>query len=423
MRELPLGTKVLSMPGNGKSLFFCLALFLVGAATLAMPSGYSLGFYLICFVSFGLWLKTPEPLVPHDARYLMLPLLIYAIGQSVLALHERWAAREFETYLPFVLVCFGFWGLRKYKPDAKWFWRGLAVGAILSAVISSYQSLHLGVRASGFGNHPIQFGNIALLLGVLCMVRALVTYRMSRETVFLWGGVIAGLAASVWSQSRGGWVAVILIFLWILANATKGWSPVRRGMAAFVLFGMLMVPLLLPNGIVEMRISNAMAEYNAFFEKGIQDTSIGARLAMWKLAAKEIGQAPWLGAGNMGWIELRDAAVADGRLHAFSSEFVHLHNEYLNVLFKRGVVGLALYLMLYLIPMLWFFKPYLMHVSMAVRSLAMAGMVVPMMYLDFGLSQTFLSHNSGRLVFCSLWMCVAALMLNAAEDNEKNDAA
>ena len=50
-----------------------------------------------------------------------------------------------------------------------------------------------------------------------------------------------------------------------------------------------------------------------------------------------------------------------------------------------------------------------------VKALAMAGMVVPMMYMDFALTQSFLTHNSGRIVLCSLWMCVAALMLNAVE--------
>jgi O-antigen ligase len=76
-----------------------------------------------------------------------------------------------------------------------------------------------------------------------------------------------------------------------------------------------------------------------------------------------------------------------------------------------------------LVPMVLFFWPYLHHRSVEVRSLAMAGMVIPMMYMDVGLTQTFLSHNSGRVVLCSLWMCVAALMLNALEDNQAHEPA
>jgi hypothetical protein len=49
-------------------------------------------------------------------------------------------------------------------------------------------------------------------------------------------------------------------------------------------------------------------------------------------------------------------------------------------------------------------------------------MVVPMMFMDFGLTQTFLSHNSGRMVLVSVWMCVGALLINAVEDDAERDA-
>jgi O-antigen ligase len=138
------------------------------------------------------------------------------------------------------------------------------------------------------------------------------------------------------------------------------------------------------------------------------------------VAIGEIGKAPIFGHGNQGWVEMRDAAIADGRLSNFSAGYTHLHNEYLNVLFKRGVVGLTFYLMLFLVPMLMFFKPYLHDGRPNVRALAMAGMVIPMMFMDFGLTQTFLSHNSGRMMLCSLWMCVAGLMLNAVHNQPCN---
>lgn len=393
--------------------FFSSALFLVGAAALVVPSGYSLGFYLLCFVGVAVWLKHRDTLLPLESHHLVWPLLVYAFGQMTLALHEKWAAREFSNYLPFVLVLFGVWGIRRYKPKAEWFWVGLAVGALGAAVLSGYQALASGMRAGGF-THPIQFGNVALLFGVLCSARALVGHQSVGMRILMWGGFIAGLAASVWSQTRGGWFAVVLIYIWIVANATKDWARLKRGFVAFAMLTALVIPALQPNGVVQSRVAAAVSEFNAFVDYGKQDTSVGARLAMWSVAIDEIGKAPIFGHGNQGWIETRDAAIADGRLSSFSSGFTHLHNEYLNVTFKRGLVGLALYLALYLVPMLMFFKPYLQDVRPDVRALAMAGMVIPMMFMDFGLTQTFLSHNSGRVVLCSLWMCVAGLMLNAS---------
>ena len=395
-------------------VFFPLSLFGVGAAALAMPHGYSAGFYLISLTGLVLWLKAREALLPKDVKYFLWPVIAYGVGHYGLALHEKFALRELGTFMPFMLVMFGLWALRKYKPKAKWLWLGLAVGAMLAAAISGYQAKQLGLRAGGF-THPIQFGNIALLFGVLCMVRAMADLRWSWMNMFLWLGFAAGLAASVWSQTRGGWVAVLLVFVWILSNATKTWPPVKRGAAAFALFMVLAIPAVQPNGVVQSRIAETVSEVHNYLENGKQDTSVGARLAMWRVGIEGLQHAPWLGLGDQGWLDLRNAAVADGRLNSFSAGFTHLHNEYLNEAFKGGLVGLALYLALYLVPMLIFFKHYLHDERAEVRALAMAGMVIPMMFMDFGLTQTFLSHNSGRVVLCGLWMCVAGLMLNAAE--------
>lgn len=395
------------------------AVFLVGAAALVLPSGYSLGFYLMCFAGVGLWFKHRGALAPAETRYFFWPLLAYALGHIALALNEKWAVREFANYLPFVLVPFGVWGIRRYKPRAEYFWAGMAVGAIGAATLAGYQSIVLSLRAGGHTN-AIQFGNIALLLGVLCMVRALMGNQRWTMHVLMWAGFVAGLAASVWSQTRGGWLAVVLIFVWIVANATKEWAPFKRASLVLVMLLVLAIPALQPNGVVQSRIKVAVSEFNAFFDHGQQDTSVGARFAMWSVAIDEIGHSPFFGHGNQGWIDTRDKAIEEGRLSSFSKGFAHLHNEYLNVTFKRGLVGLALYLAVYLVPMLMFFKPYLQDASLDVRALAIAGMVIPMMFMDFGLTQTFLSHNSGRIVLCSLWMCVAGLMLNAVETSKSS---
>lgn len=404
------------MTNSATAKFFSFSVFLTGAVALVLPSGFSIGFYLLCFGSLGIWLSVRSTLLPSETRYFFWPLIAYAVGHCAMALHEKWAAREFSNCLPFVLVVFGVWGIRKYKPHANWFWAGLAVGAIGAAIFSGYQSIALGLRAGGY-THPIQFGNIALLFGVLCLVRSMVVFEWSRFNALLWLGFASGLAASVWSQTRGGWLAVVLVFVWILANASKQWAPVKRGAAALAMFVFLAVPTLQPEGVVQSRVGVAVTEFNAFFETGQQDTSVGARLAMWKLGVQGVAQAPIFGQGNKGWLQTRDAAIADGRLSSFSAGFTQLHNEYINVAFKRGLVGLVLYLAMLLVPMLLFFKPYLHDRRPEVRALAMAGMVTPMMFMDFGLTQTSLSHNSGRIVLCSVWMCVAALMLNAAEDN------
>ena len=66
--------------------------------------------------------------------------------------------------------------------------------------------------------------------------------------------------------------------------------------------------------------------------------------------------------------------------------------------------ALAVLLMLYMIPMRMF-APSLSHPDLPTRSLAVAGTLLPVAFFDFGLSQTFLAHNSGA-TFYAFWLAV-----------------
>lgn len=395
--------------------YFNLTLFFVGATALVIPSGYSIGFYLICFAGIGLWLKPRGTLISTETQYFFWPILTYALGQTVLALHEKWAFRELSDYVPYILVLFGAWGIRHYKPNAKWFWLGMATGALAAALLAGYQSVILGLRAGGH-THPIQFGNIALLMGVLCLVRIIVNPIIDWLNSLMWLGFISGLAASIWSQARGGWIAVGLVLIWILAAAAKNSHRGKLAIASIMMVIVMIIPILYTDSLVVKRINEAVSEVNSFIVDNKQDTSVGIRLAMWGVAIDGIKDAPLIGHGKQGWIDARDAAIKDGRLSGFSAGLSHIHNEYIDVAFKRGVVGLALLLSMYLIPMLFYFRPHLHDERESVRALSMAGMVVPIMYMDFGLTQVFLSHNSGRIVLVGFLMCIAALMSNAIDD-------
>lgn len=401
------------------SLYCSIMLFVVGAVALTVKSGYSYGFYGLCFGGLIVWLvRSRETLYRPELRYFLYPLAAYAVALCGMSLFEYAEWSPVGEYLPFVLSVFGVWVLRRYKVSAVLMWCGVAVGALLAGVLATHQGLYLGVRA---GAHmlPIQFGNIALLFSVFCLIRLLVGGpSLIGVKLLLLGGLGGGVVASVFSQSRGGWVAILLILGWIFWQVSKKWKTVLRvGLIASFVAVLSAFPFF-SEGIVQQRIQLAAKEVSAYVDTGKQDTAVGSRLAMWRLGLMGLSEAPLVGQGNAGWLKNRNAAVASGELSVFSADFGHLHNEFLNVAYKRGAVGLVFLLAMYLVPMLYFFRPYLSHDNPEIRALAMAGMVIPMMYMDFGLTQSFLTHNSGRIVLCSLWMCTAALMLNALEDHE-----
>lgn len=389
-------------------------LFATVAVSLVAPRGYSVGFFLISLSGLMLWTCSREKLLDDKNRWLILPCLIYAVGETAIGLMHHWGWRMVDPYAPFVLLIFGVWGIRKYRPNTMYFWYGLGFGAIGAGVISGYQAA-LGHRSFGF-MLAIQFGNASLLMGVLCLVRLLMVRGNRWMDVLMSVGFLAGMAGSIWSQTRGGWVAVILVFVWMVRVATLTLPLIKRLGVAVVLLCVLAIPAIQTNGIVQNRVKMAVHELDDYIESKKQGSAVGARLGMWEFAIRDIHTAPLLGHGVEGWILSRDEGVASGALEPVMKSFTHLHNDFLDVLYKNGFIGLALLLLLYWLPMLMFFKPYLHSYGAEVKALAMGGMVLPMMYMDFGLTQTFLSHNSGRMIFVSLLMCLGALLLNEAQE-------
>ena len=230
----------------------------------------------------------------------------------------------------------------------------------------------------------------------------------------LWLGGLGGIAASLFSQTRGGWVVVpmVIVLVW------RHLAPPGRGRRTYfsLLFLILLsiVTIVMQQRTFTQRWMEASNENRSYVASGVQTTSVGARLAMWTYALEQIQTHPWVGIGEEGWATSRDAAIRSKRLSPVIAEFNHVHNEFLDVTLKRGLVGLGLLLAMYILPSVYFLRFTKGH-SAEVTSLAMAGLIIPISYIGFGLTQVFLGHNSGRMVLVSLWMTVAALLFNAVE--------
>ena len=86
--------------------------------------------------------------------------------------------------------------------------------------------------------------------------------------------------------------------------------------------------------------------------------------------------------------------------------FTHAHNEILDRQVKHGLLGLLALLALYAAPIIAF-SAYLRHKDLAKRSLAVAGVLLPFVFIDFGLTQAFLRHNSGVMMYAAFLMVFA----------------
>ncbi|MFB9353132.1 O-antigen ligase family protein, partial [Streptomyces heliomycini] len=130
-------------------------------------------------------------------------------------------------------------------------------------------------------------------------------------------------------------------------------------------------------------------------------SSLGARFEMWKGASSMFIERPITGWGTIGYNQRMIEYAEMGLVDEYATRFSHAHNEFLDMAAKRGMAGLLAILALYLIP-IRLFSQYVAHTDPSLRSISMAGVLLGVMYFDFGLSQVFLAHNSGVMIYAFL---------------------
>lgn len=381
-------------------LYTSVAVFLFSAIALVIPSGFSFGAVLLLVGSAALPWKRIKPKLKTADRVLIVVLAQYFVICVLANLIHHEIAREYDIPSRFVLVIPALLLLLAYPPNPAAIWGGLAVGAIAAGIFAGWQNLDMGLsRADGFTN-PIQFGNISLLLGVLCL--AGLPWAKSRHQAVFWTGLLLvgaelGILGSVFTGSRGSWISLpfCLFFLYRCYGDEFG-----KRRAILVLFAIVAL-FATPNSGVKERIQQAVAETTDYVNAGDAENSSGARLEMWRIGLMIFPEHPWLGWGKQGYMNKKEQLIEAGQASPIISEHTHLHNEYLDALVKRGLPGLASVLLLYLAPLLLFARA-MKRAGPKARPYAVAGMLLVACYLGFGLTQAFLTHNNGVTMFAFL---------------------
>lgn len=399
-------------------VYTSVAVFLFFAMALVIPSGFSVGALLLLVGSFVLLQKRGMVRLQREEILLISVLAFYFLASCLANAVHGAQIREYDSPMRFLLAIPVLLLLRVFSPIPRYFWGGLAAGAITSGLFAAWQFFLVGsMRAEGHTN-PIQFGNISILLGILCMP-GLVWAAAQRRSGFwlslLSGGIFLGLLGSLLSESRGSWISfpVALLVVYLSYGGVLNKRHVATGLAAIVvLFGVLYV---MPRSPMEARIKLAVTEAQTYIRSGDSTTSVGARLEMWRTGLMLIPEHPWLGWGKEGYMQGAASLVEANKVRLVPGEHNHLHNEYLDALVKHGLLGLIALLALYLAP-LTLFARRTSDKNRAVRSYAVAGVLLSVSYIGFGLTQSFLTHNNGVMIFAFTLVIIWSL-LRAQEDS------
>lgn len=385
---------------------------MVPGLALWLPSGYSYGAVLLLVAALGsvrLWWGRPAP---RAAWWLTAAFCGMAV-LWMLDVGTTWGWGSMDRPVKYLLALPCIFFLMTFEPRASWLWMGIGVGAVGSGLVAIYQTEILRLpRANGFTN-AIQYGNLSMLLAVMSGVLLVAQWKrwIVWQRLLLAAAIVLGMVGSVLSQSRGGWLALVLLLpvcAWLLVRTT-GQRRLYWGLCvlALVAAALSQVPA------VEHRVDEARQEVLVYKDHGDGRSSVGQRLAHWGLAWDMGWDRPLTGWGRAGYEAEKARRVAAGLAHPVVLEFSHAHNEMLDLFAKRGLPGVLLLLAFYGIPlaMLWptagRIRDGAGRMDRESLSLCLVGVLLPLSYIGFGLTQVFLAHNSGNMFY--LFMCPLVL--------------
>jgi O-antigen ligase len=401
-------SRSLSLPASPFMVYYTsTAVVLFGAIALLFPSGYSLGPALLLLAS-PLLIYTRPPLGLERRDWVIMAVLVLYAGLWVL---EVWwdgqGTRGLDKPIRFFLAIPVLLLLLAYPPRMLAVWLSAALAAIGTGSFAAWQKLVLGLERADGHTQVIQFGNSSMLFGILCLGGlgwAVCQKRRGAWVALLLVGALFGAMGSLLSGSRGGWIGLPFIVL-ALYNGYGRYLPGRyQALIAALLIGGAGLAYSIPHTGVADRIDQGVNDVQRYISGESRTSSLGARFEMWRAAAIAIPEKPLTGWGENGYMARAAALVEEGRVGRAAARHSHVHNEVLDITAKRGLPGLLTLLLLYFVPMRLFAR-HIASRDLELRAFSVAGVLLCVAYVDFGLSQVFFAHNSGVMLF-SFWLVI-----------------
>ena len=386
-------------------------IFLGGASALVWPLGYALAPLFLSLLGIFLLINKKPYCLPREDTRLVISVAVacwlFGAASSIISIVNGTPWHIVAPHLPFFIFPFMVWAfLKTPNINGQWLVWGAALGALMGFAYSAYMHFYLGIDRPTLHRSAITYGNTGVLLAGICWLSLLFTQNKLHKWVLFFAG-LAGIGVSLLSGSRGGWLSILILmlFMWrIAAQPTLGrWRWPALGLVCAAIVGATLSPKLPIND----RLQQAVHEVSAYFQHGENNTSVGARLAMWEFAASIATEKPILGFGYQGkrdrWQEAIDAGEYTSPIGGG-----HFHNEMIERYITTGLVGLGLTLLVYAAGFRVFFGQQGPS-GRSTNPYATMGVVVLLMYLEFGLSDVVWSVHANRLIFMFLLMSLVCL--------------
>lgn len=318
----------------------------------------SLKVFLLLSVGFGLlaWREKPKRTVwpkPLVWMCVLYPALVYLAVWLQGGGLPRAGAKLYQLPLFFVLLPLCVWGSRF---DLGRFDIVLRVLAVLILVWMAYTQVYLGMGRGDVDEvvrTVITYDGMLITLALLGLVCALAQYARGQKKAGLWwtAAACAAVSAVVLHGSRGAWLGIPVALLYLYWAYRKPARPAWRLAAVWLTVFFVWLGIA-PNSPLQQRMVAAQQEIAAYGQ-GDTQSSVGARLTMWRLAWQDFQSAPIHGIGLVASQARRCAARDAGILPQC---YTHAHSVYFQELSAHGLLGLSGVLALFGAPLVFFIR-------------------------------------------------------------------
>ncbi len=295
---------------------------------------------------------------------------------------------------------------------------GSAIGGVVACFVASYGKWVLHAERAFPNKYMyIQAGDMSMSLALFALVGMIWMLHNQHYYKFgiMFAGFNGGVFASVISGSRGGWLILIPVLVWLVISSRALVGKKAISVVVAVLAVIIVGSIVAPHSEIEKRYNDTVTNIVKYQENDT-NTSIGLRFDMWKSAWIAIQEKPIIGWGVQGMTQKKEALI---RQHIVSPEirqFTHVHNQYLNDWAERGILGLLSLLSIFIVP----FIVCIRYIRKAVKGspqyvMAVLGAIHILAVASYGLSQGFLEHNSGNMFYFFVLSLFMGLLLHSRE--------
>lgn len=325
--------------------------------------------------------------------------------------------RPLDSPLRYTLLILPLLALSRYKLPERYLLRCFSAASIISSVLVLSFNLYPDTRFVFNGETRHDFG-----LGLLDSAFAAVFFlpftaaqlyldrRRPLCVVLGLAAICAGLVIMVMSGTRASWLALVVAPVLLAIILAPG---SRKLVLTIMLLGATIIAgSYLYSSMVKERTDAGIMNLHQYFtaEEIGQRNSLGLRLDMWKSAIETFKRHPLVGPSYAQRSAVRQQLIDQGEVSKYigTDGKGSSHNEILNALSQRGVLGFAALLLLYLAPAVTFLSQFRSQTDKVPKAIAAAALGGILTIVVCGLAEAPLM--SAR--FATLYGFVLVLMLS-----------